>query len=116
MRKQKVITIGDREITINELTAAQIDGMLSSFNESRPVHPTELLLDAVIPVEAVTLSTGMTGPELGGSECNYAPSELDEIWRAVAEVNSFLSRLMERLAKEGHAVLSAKNSVEPAAG
>ncbi|KJS02239.1 MAG: hypothetical protein VR65_06235 [Desulfobulbaceae bacterium BRH_c16a] len=115
MRKQKVIKIGDQEITVNELTSAQIDELLSTFNGDRAVHPTELLLDSVIPVEAVTLSTGIAGAKLGGKECENTPTELDEIWKAVAEVNDFLSRLLERLAKQGHALLTAASSAEPAA-
>lgn len=114
MRKNKTITVGEKEITVNELTSAQVDKLLATFNANRVVHPTELLLDSVIPVEAVSLSTGMTAEELGGADCELTPSELDEIWRDVAEVNGFLSRLLERLAKEGHALLTAMKSAEPA--
>lgn len=115
MRKNKTIKINNRDINVEELTASQIYGMLSNLNEKRAVHPTELLLDAVIPVEAVVLATGMTTAELGGNDCDYTPSELDEIWQAVAEVNDFLCRLMVKLAGAGHALLSGKNSAEPAA-
>lgn len=114
MRKSKTITIGDREITVRELTVEQVDKLLGDFNQKRSPHPVELLLNASLPVEVVEQATGMTGNELAG---DLTPSELDAIWKAVAEVNDFLSNLLIRLGgiEVGKALTeSTENSCAPA--
>ena len=113
MRKTREVQVGDRKITINELTVAQVDALFSGFDAERPAHTAELLMESTLPIEAVQMATGMTAEQLSGDIC---PSELAEIWQAVAEVNDFLSRLLDRMAQAGKEILAAKISGARSAG
>ena len=53
MRKTKEVQVGDRKITINELTVAQVDALFSGFDAERPAHKAELLMESALPIEAV---------------------------------------------------------------
>ncbi len=98
MRKEKEVMIGERAITVRELTARQIDQIMGGIDHSRQIHPAELLMGDHFPVEAVTASTGLTADDLSG---DITPSELRELWDAVIEVNGFLSNLLIRLVGVG---------------
>ena len=113
MRKIRELKIGERTITVNELTVAQVDALFSGFDAERPAHKAELLMESALPIEAVQMATGMTAEQLSGDIC---PSELAEIWQAVAEVNDFLSRLLDRMAQAGKEILAAKVSGARSAG
>ena len=113
MRKTREVQVGDRKITVNELTVAQVDALFSGFDAERPAHKAELLMESALPIEAVQMATGMTAEQLSGDIC---PSELAEIWQAVAEVNDFLSRLLGRMAQAGKEILAAKVSGARSAG
>ena len=113
MRKTKEVQIGERKITVNELTVAQVDALFNGFTAERPVHKAELLMDSAVPIEAVLLATGLTSEQL--AEEIY-PSELAEIWQAVEEVNGFLSNLLGRMAQAGEKILAARASGALSAG
>jgi len=98
MRKSKVIKIDDREVTIKELTVRQVDECIESLRPERKPLAIELLLDPVIPAEIVVMSTDFSMDQLAG---DMSPSELKEIWDAVAEVNDFLSAMLARMAAAG---------------
>lgn len=115
MRKKKTFKIDghENEIVAMELTPPQIDEMWESFKQDRPAHMAELLLDPLLPVEVVTLSTGLTSDQLASE---FAPSELDTIWKEVTEVNGFLFQLLGRLSREGGKNMTEKTSGESSAG
>ncbi len=91
MRKLKEVTIDGRTYTAKELTVNQVDAVLGG--EKSLSSMAEMLLDTVIPVEAVIASTGITIEEIN----EMTGSELETLWREVEEVNSFLARLMRKL-------------------
>ncbi len=110
MRKSKTIKVGDREVTIAELTAEQVTALLEGSADKKRASTAELLMASPIPIEAVCAATGLSAEELNG---NMAPSELEAIWQAVAEVNDFLLRMMERLQKVAEEMLALQASAEP---
>ena len=113
MRKTKEMRIGERTITVNELTVAQVAELFDGFTADRVVHKAELLVNSAVPIEAVLLATGMTAEQLAG---DIYPSELAEIWQAVEEVNDFLSQLLGRMAQAGREMVAARTSGGPSAG
>lgn len=94
MRKKETVKIGEMSVTVDELTAAQVDMLLQASGEAKAASAIELLMDSPIPLEAVCASTGLSKQELD----NMAPSDAALVWEAVARVNNFLSRMLERLA------------------
>ena len=97
MRKEETVFIAEKEITVRELTVAQVDKVLSDFDQNRPVTKAEILINSVVPIEVVSASTGLTKEELNG---DLTPSELNVIWEAVARVNDFLSGALLRTRDE----------------
>jgi hypothetical protein len=97
MRKSKIIKIDDREITISELTVANINKLFVDVSaQAKPgaANIIDLLFGADIPVEAVAVSCGITVDEL---EAQYAPSEINVIVEAVKEVNPFFTAMLAKL-------------------
>jgi len=94
MRKTKVIQIESREIKVSELTVEQVGELIRAIETPRDPYTAEMLFDSPVPMEAVTMSTGLQASDL---ERDYSPTELWQIWEAVAEVNDFLSRMTQRL-------------------
>lgn len=113
MRKSKVIKIDDREITVNELTVAQVTALMEGAGKKTSATTAELLMPNPIPIEAVSVSTGISVDDLNGT---MTPSELAMVWEAVAEVNDFLSQMMQRLQVVAETLMAPKASGElPAA-
>lgn len=111
MKKSKTIKLDDREITVTELTPTQVDDLVRGFNAERSANMVELLMDSPISTEAVTLSTGMSLEEMMA----MTPTELHAVWGAVAEVNDFLSRMLDRMlaiAEKGTTATSAGPSAD----
>lgn len=96
MRKEKKLNIDSLgEITVRELTVAQVTGLMEQEGE-RPFYAIEAMMVADgkrLPLEAVALSCGLDADRLNG---DIAPSDAALIWDAAMEVNPFLSRLLER--------------------
>lgn len=113
MRKSKVIKIDDREITVKELTVTEVTALLDGTEKKTTATTAELLIGSPIPIEAVSVATGISVDELNGE---MAPSELAEIWEAVAEVNVFLSETLKRLQVVAEALLKPKESAELSVG
>lgn len=112
MRKSKTIRIDDREITVKELTASQVEALMDGSSDKRRASVAELLMASHIPIEAVCAATGISADELNGE---MAPSELAIIWEAVAEVNGFLSAMMQRLMGVAEELMAMKGSAAPPA-
>ncbi len=94
MRKSKIITWNQQELTVKELTVSEIATVMAST-----VAPTgaDLVFFDRLPVQVVTLATGLERSAIEAA----APSALDALWRAVEEVNPFFVRLLDRLADRG---------------
>jgi hypothetical protein len=71
-----------------------------------------LLVASHLPIEAISAATGLTSDELNGE---LVPSELDDIWRAVEEVNGFLSSMMLRLRDVAEELMALQKSSGPPA-
>lgn len=106
MRKSKVIKIDDREITVKELTVGDVTSLMEGIDKKKTLTAAELLMSKPVPIEAVSISTGIDVETL-------TPSELDEVWEAVVEVNPFLSQMMQRLQAVAETLLEPKASDEP---
>lgn len=102
MRKSKIMTIGEREITAKELTVEQVAAVMESI-EGQQIETLDLLFSDRVPAEAVRISTDLTKSELEA----LAPSELDVIWAGVEEINPFFVGMVGRLAQVGAAALAA---------
>ncbi len=113
MRQSKIVKFDGKEVTVKELIVSEVDGVLEkiSAKDWKP-HMIELLLDSPVPVEAVTISTGLTTKKL--EAC--APAELQKLWGEVAEVNSFLSQTLNRMVAVGREIKKqVTGSGEPSA-
>lgn len=102
MRKEKRITVDDKEIIARELTVEEVTNIMDGL-EGQAVENYDLLFPDRLPAEAVRQATGLAEPDL----VRMTPSELDAIWQAVEEVNSFFGAMVGRLAALGQAALVA---------
>ncbi|MGE4545839.1 MAG: hypothetical protein AB7D06_17240 [Pedobacter sp.] len=102
MRKSKDITVAERKITAEELTVEQVTNIMDGL-QTATTDAFDLLFPDRLPSVAVCQSTGLTVVELKG----MAPSELDAIWKATEEVNSFFVAMVGRLSSLGAAALAA---------
>jgi len=92
---EKTIVVAGKDIVVKELNAPQIADLLDENKATREkVSLAELLMDSVIPLEAVVMSTGLAAEWFDGE---ILPSDMKRIWDAVEEVNDFLSRMLARL-------------------
>ena len=93
MCKTKKITVeGLGELTVSELTGEQVDQLVNRDNTGRPFYVMEAMLDTALPIEAVSMATGLEAEKLNA----MPPSAAERIWQAVVEVNPFLSRMLEK--------------------
>ena len=95
MRNTKNIKWQDNDITVQELTmqelAETLDGIASTADQL------DLLFDTRLPSEAVVQSSGIEREKL--HECT--PSQLEQLWDAVEEVNPFFLAAVQRLTGRG---------------
>ncbi len=89
MRKSKIINWNELEVTVKELTVAEMEGLMNGYTP----QSMDIVLDRDIPVAAVELSCGLTVDEL--RDCT--PSALEPLYAAVAELNPSLVALMRQL-------------------
>ncbi|CAG36319.1 hypothetical protein [Desulfotalea psychrophila] len=108
MIQTKAITFNGRQLIIKELTVPQIDAWektLSNHEETTVPSLVEMLVDSALPLSAVRLAV----PELTDADllADIAPSQWCELYREVEEVNSFLSQMVEKMAKLGEALVQS---------
>ncbi|SDU38279.1 phage tail assembly protein [Desulfobacula phenolica] len=94
MRKTKSIKIDDLEITVKELRVKDIRQIMDNMSDFSGMDQA---------LELLPLVTDLTAEKLD----DMAPSEINQIWEAVREVNAFFLNL---LTKSGMAE-ALKNSV-----
>ncbi|CCK81198.1 hypothetical protein [Desulfobacula toluolica] len=110
MQRTKTITIGERDITIKELSVAQIRDMMDEM-EKEKITTIDLLFPDSLPPVAIAGSTGISVKKL---EEDFSPSELKQVIDGVENLNPFFANMMSRMAKIGEAVLKEKASTPPA--
>lgn len=106
LRKSEELQLGEKKITIRELTVDELDGVLGALDTTRKPHWAEVLFESPVPVEVVVITTGIAKEELG----KYTPSELYQLWVAVARVNDFLFKGLQRLAVVSEKIAAASES------
>jgi hypothetical protein len=112
MQRTKRITIDDREITIKELSVAQIKVLLDNAEAGEDFSVINLLFPDTVPALAIEQSTGISVKTL---ESSFNPSELKQIIDGVESLNPFFVNMIVRLSKIGKQVMKEKSLMSPAA-
>jgi len=102
MRQIEKVEIAGREISVKELTMAEIRQILSSMEKQKDQPHVIDLLFADMPAVAVSVSTGLTLKDLEG---DFTQSDIKQLKDKVAELNPFFVKAMQRLAKIGQLML-----------
>ena len=89
MRKSKIIIWNNKEVTVKELTVAEMASLMAGYQSAQ----VDMILGADVPAQAVTLATGIEAEEL--EQCT--PSALQPLFDAVQELNPTLARLLTQL-------------------
>lgn len=89
MKRSKIIKMGDREVTLKELTVQEIADCMDAV-AAGAADETDLLMIGRLPSEAVIRCAGLERAELRGR----TPSELAPLWEAAGEVNPFFVTMM----------------------
>ena len=111
MQRTKKITIDDREITIKELSVAQVKELLDDEEASGEINIIGLLFPDSLPAAAITKSTGISEQKL---ENDFMPSELKQIIDGVESLNPFFVNMITRLTKIGKQAMKDKALIPPA--
>jgi len=98
MHKSKKLTINGREITVRDLTPREVDQLLGETVNGTTGTSMGVLMESNLPTEAVAMSTGLDEKVLLDE---FSLEELAEVWKAVEEVNGFLSRRLAAISKLG---------------
>ena len=85
-------SLGGRTVTARVLWVSEVDTLVETLRAGK-LNPTValVLFHSDLPIEAVSMSTGISAEELLGK---VYPDELEKIWRAVEEVNPILAGLI----------------------
>lgn len=111
MQRSKKIPVGDKEITVKELSVTQISNLMDQMEQTE-ISIIDLLFPDGVPAVAVAESTGIGIKQLE----TYPPSELKLIIEGVENLNPFFANMITRLAKAGEHIISEKPSTPPVAG
>ena len=96
--RTKTIDFNGGKITVNELTAAQVDDWEDDvLSEKVKMHRRDKLMNHVLPISVICIAT----PSLTEKDLGAAPSELIKIYDAVEELNPFLFQMAERMSNLG---------------
>ena len=109
MRKSKIVRLGDREITVKELTVAQVRSIISELESNYELAILDLMFTDV-PSLALQMSTGLSDSELD----DYSPSELTPLIEAFREANPFFVQMMNRLSALGEVALQSSSAGQSA--
>jgi hypothetical protein len=104
MRKVKIIKIGAKEVTCQELTPRQIDGLLALSVADLAAPSLPILMASDVTTDAVLLSTGITADALLD---DFELEELVTVWAAVEEVNSFLLARLDKAVQKNRDLSAA---------
>ncbi len=112
MQRSKTVTVGERDITVKELTVSQIRDLMDNLEKDTETYTIDMLFPDSVPAIAVSESTGIPIKKL---EADFTPSELKQIIEGVENLNPFFTNMISRIAKIGEAVLTEKASMPSAA-
>ncbi len=91
MRKTKQIKFADEQITVKELTVQELADVLDTVAST--ADQLDLLFDGGLPSQAVVVSSGIERERLHAAP----PSELQQLWQAVEEVNPFFLKAVQQM-------------------
>jgi len=89
MRIVKTITIAGREITLNELTVAEVSTLLNGISSGL----IDLMFDGRLPLDVVCAASGIKKKEFD----KWFPADLDALIKEVEAVNPHSARLCKKL-------------------
>jgi len=97
------VKIASRDISVKQLTMAEIRKFVAAMQaeaekEDNKAHVLDMLFDDPVPAAAVSIATGLSMDELGGS---FSQDEMRELLDKVKAVNPFFVGMMERLIEAG---------------
>ncbi|MBU1418333.1 MAG: hypothetical protein KKI15_07590 [Proteobacteria bacterium] len=108
MQAAKVIKLGDKEVTIRELTVAQVKQIMAEINTKEySGHILDALLDRAFPANALFLAIGIKEEDF---DLDVPPSVLDGLYDAVIELNPSCAAMMERLVQAGSKRMESTSS------
>ncbi len=113
MQRKKTIVINDIDITVTELSVAQVRDYMDDKPEQAPVSIIDLLFPDSLPGRVIAESTGLSVKKL---EDDFSPSELKKIVEAVESLNPFFVNMMKRLSEMGREIIAQKTLTPSAAG
>jgi len=102
MRLTEKLKIDNREITVKELTMAEIRNVMAALEKQKGTPHVLDLLFADMPAAAVSAATDLSLKELEG---DFTQSEIKQIKDKVEELNPFFAKALKRLAKLGRSIL-----------
>ena len=111
---EKKLTINDEDVVVRTLTVEQIAEVMEKLDDHRKATLAEMLMETDLPEDFIMAATGL-GQEWFTSV--ITPDHLDQVWKAFEETNSFLSKMLTRLAAAGRLIgeLKQLNSDAPSA-
>lgn len=96
MRNSKILKIGERDVTVRELSVREIDGLFAGFRSAdHAIHALDLLIEKGITFDMVLLATGQTADELLSAD--VTPRELEPLYDQVLELNPSLAALAKKI-------------------
>ncbi|PHR26548.1 MAG: hypothetical protein COA36_11750 [Desulfotalea sp.] len=104
MNKTKKITLNGRNITVNEVTVAQIEEWEEALlnTENVEVHILDKMMNRSLPVSAIRICV----PDLTDEDLLVAPTEIENVYDAVEEVNPFFLKYVEQMVVVGEKLLT----------
>ena len=104
MHKTKKITFNNREITVHEVTVAQVEAWEKALfaGDELDIHILDKIMDKPLPVSGLRFCV----PELTDEDLKIAPSEIIKIYDAVEEVNPFFLQYVGKMAKLGSELMA----------
>lgn len=100
MKRDKTITIGDREIAVREITALESQNYIENLDNEESSFIDELFPDR-LPSSLIRLCTGLTDDELMA----MYPSEIESIINTVETANPTTASKIMKLAEIGRKAL-----------
>ncbi len=94
----KKLTINGEDVVVRTLTAEQIAEVMDKLDGDRKATLAEMLVETDIPEDFIMAATGLGEEWFTGA---VTPDQLDQVWKAFEEANSFLSKMLTRLAAVG---------------
>ena len=99
MRRSAVITVNGEDMTVKELTVRQVEELMAAIEaKDYQGHILDALMNRPFPALAVFMALGI---DEGQFSLDISPTEIDQIYGKVIEVNPFCAAMMKNLYEIG---------------